>query len=257
MNKAKKILITTLIGACACLSCVAATKSIYQQKLNEAKAKYNLELKQINIEKNNYEKQYTTYKYMYESQENDIQTALAEAKTANAELQQLKSSIILSRQEEDRLSRSSGYENKDLSKFGIMTVEEMNKWIAERAPKDSPFIGNGALFLRASAETKLDPKYLVAHAALESTWGTSPISQVKNNYFGIGAFNTSPMKSAYKFGSGLEAGIMEGAMWIKENYYNNNQITLNQMIYGEQTYCVEDNGRPSQSWIDKIKSIAY
>lgn len=112
------------------------------------------------------------------------------------------------------------YRHEDLGSWSTMSVQEMNKWINSKARDGSPFKGQGKIFLDAAAKSGLDPRYIVAHAAVESAWGTSKICKDKNNYFGIGAFDSSPYKSAYSFGSGIAAGVIGGAEWISKNYYN-------------------------------------
>jgi len=91
----------------------------------------------------------------------------------------------------------------------------------------------GATFLKAGQQFGLDPRYLVAHAAEESAWGTSKIAKDKGNFFGIGAFDDSPYSSAFEFknggGSAAENGIMGGAKWISEHYYGKGNTTLDKM----------------------------
>lgn len=147
-------------------------------------------------------------------------------------------------------------QDKPLNKYGVISVEDLNKWIADRAPSGSPFIDKAEIFLQAAKESELDPKYIIAHAGLESAWGTSPIAEDKNNFFGIGAFNHDPYNSAKSFDS-FKQGIIEGAKWIRRNYTDKGQNTLSKMIYGnkDNVYCVEDDGTPAQSWIDKIINI--
>ena len=195
------------------------------------------------------------YKIVYEDNQerlNELQTKYDET---NNKLKYLEEQIFLSK-EEDAKYNSTNFANKNLSKFPILTVDEMNDWIAQRAPENSSFIGKGKEFLDASKETELDPRYLVAHAALESAWGTSSISKDKNNYYGIAAYNHDPYNSAKTFPN-AKSGILEGAKWIKTNYIDQDQNTLNKMIYGKKSYCVENDGTPSQSWIDKIVAIIY
>ncbi|QEM43140.1 tape measure protein [Bacillus phage Chotacabras] len=114
-----------------------------------------------------------------------------------------------------------------------LTAEDLDAWINSKAPKDSMMRGMGATFLKAGQETGLDPRYLVAHAAEESAWGTSKIARDKGNFFGIGAFDDSPYSSAFEFknggGSAAENGIMGGAKWIAEKYYGKGRTTLDAM----------------------------
>ncbi|AOZ62351.1 tail lysin 1 [Bacillus phage SBP8a] len=114
-----------------------------------------------------------------------------------------------------------------------LTAEDLDNWINSKAPKDSMMRGMGATFLKAGQEYGLDPRYLIAHAAEESGWGTSKIARDKGNFFGIGAFDDSPYSSAYEFkdgtGSAAEKGIMGGAKWISEKYYGKGNTTLDKM----------------------------
>jgi len=114
-----------------------------------------------------------------------------------------------------------------------LTAEDLDGWINSKAPKDSMMRGMGATFLKAGQEYGLDPRYLIAHAAEESGWGTSKIARDKGNFFGIGAFDNSPYASAYEFkdggGSAAEKGIMGGAKWISEKYYGKGRTNLDKM----------------------------
>ncbi|AID17893.1 tail associated lysin [Bacillus phage JBP901] len=114
-----------------------------------------------------------------------------------------------------------------------LTAADLDKWIDSKAPKDSMMRGMGETFLKAGQMYGLDPRYLVAHAAEESAWGTSNIAKQKGNFFGIGAFDNSPMESAYTFkdggGTAAQNGIMGGAKWIAEKYYGKGRTTLDKM----------------------------
>ena len=151
----------------------------------------------------------------------------------------------------------SGMENADLTKFRRPTVSELNKWIHSYAPLDSPFRGRGNIFLLASDESGLDPKYLIAHAALESGWGKSKIARDKHNYFGVAAYNNSPYESAMYLGTDFKSGIINGAKWIRDNYINRGQNTLYRMLYGDpnHVYASYDNGKPNDSWMGNISKI--
>ncbi|AHJ87045.1 putative tail lysin II [Bacillus phage BCP8-2] len=114
-----------------------------------------------------------------------------------------------------------------------LTAADLDRWIDSKAPKDSMMRGMGETFLKAGQMYGLDPRYLVAHAAEESAWGTSNIAKQKGNFFGIGAFDNSPMESAYTFkdggGTAAQNGIMGGAKWIAEKYYGKGRTTLDKM----------------------------
>ena len=119
--------------------------------------------------------------------------------------------------------------NQDLGVFSPLTAADINKFI-EGYNSSSPFNGRGDIFIEASNVSGYDPRYILAHAAVESGWGTSDICKDKGNYFGIGAFDGSAYESAYTFGDGstdvMRAGIVGGAKWIHEEYYEEGQTSL-------------------------------
>lgn len=117
------------------------------------------------------------------------------------------------------------YLHENLGSWSPVTVEQMNAWIHKKSP-NGPFDGHGDVFIKAANLTGLDPRYILAHAAIESGWGKSNIARDKNNYFGIMAYDDSPYTSAKTFSSGLEKGICEGAAWIRTNYYDKGQRTI-------------------------------
>ena len=225
---------------------------MHVRSIDEVKSAHHKEIKVLE----NKIKDSEIYKDLHEEDSKkiiDLQKQLEEAKN---KLNYIETQVKLSK-EEDAKYNQTNFANKDLKKYPLYTVDEMNKWISDRAPENSAFIGKGEEFLEVSKETNLDPRYLVAHAALESAWGTSTIAKDKNNYFGIAAYNNSPYSSALSFDSS-KSGIEEGAKWIKTHYIDEGQDTLNKMQFGKKTYCTLDDGTtPDQSWIDKIVAIIY
>lgn len=145
---------------------------------------------------------------------------------------------------------STAIGHRDLRVFEPATVEQINEWIDNQTiyNPDSPFKGKGEIFLKASEESGLDPRYILAHAALESGWGTSDLARTKHNYFGIAAYDHNP-SAAFTMGEEMEAGIINGANWIAENYTEQGQHTLHLMIHGKKRYASDSN------WIGKISSI--
>ena len=143
-------------------------------------------------------------------------------------------------------------QRQNLAKFSPVTAEQMNAWIASKN-SSSPFNGHGDYFIEASEKSGLDPRYLLAHAAVESGWGTSRISQKYHNYFGIGAFDSNPDNSKNYNNNGMRAGIVNGAIWIAKNYYSSKykQTSIYKMRYnnGVHQYCT------STTWVDSISSI--
>ena len=75
----------------------------------------------------------------------------------------------------------------------------------------------GAAFARAERDTGINARYLVAHAILETGWGTSWIAQQKHNLFGYNAFDQDPLRLAMRFPS-FAAGISFVANAIRTTY---------------------------------------
>lgn len=151
---------------------------------------------------------------------------------------------------------SQYWTNTNLTKHDLgttsnaVTAKELNAWINAKAPKGSNMRNMGDAFIKAGEASGLDPRYLVAHAAHETGWGTSNISKKKGNMYGIGAFDATPYSSAYKYNN-TEAGIIEGAKWISDNYYAKGQKTLGSMRHngGKHEYATDPD------WDKKIAGI--
>jgi beta-N-acetylglucosaminidase len=81
--------------------------------------------------------------------------------------------------------------------------------------------GLGAVFNRCAKDNDFDVLHAIAHAVLESSdkglWANSAIAKKKNNIFGFGAYDLSPMASAKKFSSFAEC-IQIWSAWFNENY---------------------------------------
>lgn len=138
-----------------------------------------------------------------------------------------------------------------------VTAKDINNWVnpivANKSGSAMKDIGNAAM--KAYKATGLDPRYLVAHAAWESAWGTSSFAKNRNNFFGIGAFNSDPNK-ALTFSK--EEGFIDGAKWINHNFAKEGQNTLYSMTYeptGQHRYAVYDDGSPNEGWVKGISSI--
>lgn len=248
---------TLTLGAILCglaIIAIFGVKGYYENQIEEMQSGYEKKIAKLESDYNAIETKCQTYEYLYNSSNIEVSKYKQEADNADAELQELKSQIYLSKKSTEGLSRGN-YRYNDLSNYEIMTVDEMNEWIAARAPKDSPFIGEGEFFLKVAQQYNMDPKYIIAHAGVESGWGKYTLG--KNNYFGIGAYNSSPVSSALTFSNGFEAGIAEGVQWIYNNYYSKGYTTLNEMIFGGKSYAQYDDGSPNTRWIDQIENIIY
>jgi Mannosyl-glycoprotein endo-beta-N-acetylglucosaminidase len=106
--------------------------------------------------------------------------------------------------------------------------------------------------MKAERTEGINARYFVAHALLESGWGTSDIARLKRNLFGYNAFDRDPWKHASSFRT-YEQGIMAVAKKIRGSYLTRGgrffyrYTTLRAM----NVYYASD-----LRWADKIAHIA-
>ena len=138
--------------------------------------------------------------------------------------------------------------DQDLATWSALSDSEIDAFIKKKR-SDCPF--TGAMINKAAAASGLDPRYILAHAAVESAWGTSNQGRKYHNYFGIGAFDSNPDNAKNYSNGGIEAGLVNGAVWIRQNYYDKGQKTVYTMRYngGTHEYCT------SGTWVNSITNI--
>lgn len=122
-------------------------------------------------------------------------------------------------------------------------AKDLNTWYTSRKGNSPGKMKDaGQTIIDASAKAGLDPRYVAAHAAIESSWGQSNIVRDKNNFFGIGAFDKSPYASAYSYKTPLD-GLTAGASWISSKYPNSayKQTSLYKMRFngGKHQYATD------------------
>ena len=153
-------------------------------------------------------------------------------------------------------TKKTYWTNSDVTKHDLgkrlqgINASQINNWIRAKAP-NSPFNGQGQVFIEAQKQSGLDARYILAHAALESAWGTSRIARTYHNYFGINAYDSNPDNAKKSSNRNLQAGIINGAVWIKEHYYNRGQKTLYAMNHDSNGH----NYASDKAWGDKIANI--
>jgi len=148
------------------------------------------------------------------------------------------------------LLKSTGiHGDMDLGTYVNISVEDMDKIIDYYDSKcgGSRFKNKGYVFVKAAQETGLNPVYLFAHAACESAYGNSYLARTRNNFFGINAVDSNPGR-ADVMGDSVDEGIINGAKWIKSNFYDNGYRTLTQMHNAGYA--------SSADWSNEIQSIA-
>ena len=138
---------------------------------------------------------------------------------------------------------------KDLRKPSNYTAQELDKVYSLMNIKGSRLAGKGAIFKEAEKRYQINALYLIAHSALESSWGRSQIAKDKNNFFGIAAYDTTPYDSAKSFDD-VDKGILGAAKWIRENYIDNGRTYLGNKASGMNVLYASD-----PYWGEKIASI--
>ena len=138
---------------------------------------------------------------------------------------------------------------RDLRKPSNYTAEELDKVYSLMNIKGSRLAGKGAIFKEAEERYQINALYLIAQSALESSWGRSQIAKDKNNFFGIGAYDTTPYDSAKSFDD-VDKGILAAAKWIRENYIDNGRTYLGNKSSGMNVLYASD-----PYWGEKIASI--
>ena len=138
---------------------------------------------------------------------------------------------------------------RDLRKPSNYTAEELDKIYSLMNIKGSRLAGKGAIFKEAEERYQINALYLIAHSAIESSWGRSQIAKDKNNFFGIAAYDTTPYDSAKSFDD-VDKGILGAAKWIRENYIDNGRTYLGNKASGMNVLYASD-----PYWGEKIASI--
>ncbi|MFZ0129256.1 MAG: glucosaminidase domain-containing protein [Candidatus Dormiibacterota bacterium] len=115
----------------------------------------------------------------------------------------------------------------------------------------SALAGLGGSFMQAESTYHVSARYFVAHAILESGWGTSAIAQFKHNLFGFGADDANPYGDAMTFTS-FDACIQYVAQFIATNY-----LTVGgQFYHGPTLRGMNVDYASDPNWAEKIASIA-
>lgn len=137
----------------------------------------------------------------------------------------------------------------DISEEQINTIIE---YYTEEYP-DSLFKGTAGAFIKASKKTGYDPIFLLSLAAHESGWEVSELHREKCNPYSIAMYDWDPYEG-YTMGNTFAEGIVNGAMWVKENYYDKDCHSLWQMQNGYKIYATDPNWLPS---ITKLIDESY
>ncbi|TJW11375.1 GH25 family lysozyme [Parvibacter caecicola] len=147
---------------------------------------------------------------------------------------------------------------------GFTTAASLDSYIAKNTASrpNSLLRGKGQAFINAAKLYGVNEVYLLAHAILESGWGTSTLAQGYNydgttkinnktypkgtyyNFYGIGAFDSSPLSGGRSLAiqngwNTPDKAIAGAADWISRNYLRNTsyyQDTLYKMRWNYPSF---------------------
>lgn len=145
-----------------------------------------------------------------------------------------------------------GYITKytDLRNRIDINADEMNYiidyWVGLNG-RSSLYTGNGQAFIDVSKECGYDPIFLMSLAFNESGINVSSLHSGKNNPYSINMTDSNP-SGGYHLGDTYYDGIVNGGLWIYENYYEKDCTNLYDMIYKGNYASAKDK------WIGSITS---
>jgi beta-N-acetylglucosaminidase len=134
----------------------------------------------------------------------------------------------------------------DLTKPSGETAAKLDSFLS-----GSALAGLGASFTNAEQTYHVSARYFVAHAILESAWGTSAIAQNKHNLFGYGADDANPYVDAVSFSS-FDACIQFVAQKISQNYLSPSGV----FYHGPTLRGMNVDYASDPLWASKIATIA-
>lgn len=132
---------------------------------------------------------------------------------------------------------------------------------------NSTLLGQGEAIVSAAKKYNVNEVYLLAHAILESGWGTSALSQgaVKGyegyyNFYGIGAYDRDPENGgaylAKVNGWNTPAKALDGAAkWISDNYLSEGQNTLYKMRWNIINGAASHQYASDPQWASSISRV--
>ncbi|MBW4892640.1 N-acetylglucosaminidase [Staphylococcus haemolyticus] len=130
------------------------------------------------------------------------------------------------------------YQMLNLGKYQGIPVSKLNQILKGKGTLS----GQGQAFADGCKKYNINEIYLIAHAFLESGYGTSNFASGRAgvyNYFGIGAYDWNPDNAIpYARSRGWTTpakAIIGGAKFVRRGYINNGQQTLYRMRWNPQS----------------------
>jgi peptidoglycan hydrolase CwlO-like protein len=127
-----------------------------------------------------------------------------------------------------------------------LSAGEINQFLS-----GTDLAGLGGAFIAAEQQYHVSARYFVAHAVLESAWGSSQLAQGKFNLFGYGADDANPYGDAMTFSS-FAACINFVAQQVSVNYLSPSGA----FYHGPTLRGMNIDYASDPDWDNKIAAIA-
>ncbi|NMA91818.1 MAG: SH3 domain-containing protein [Firmicutes bacterium] len=121
---------------------------------------------------------------------------------------------------------------------------------ANACSSGTPLADLAEVYLEAQERWGVNALYLMAHSALESGWGRSPLARDKNNIYGFKAYDRDPYGCGSTFKSKADC-INYVSAYIRLAYLNGDGI----YYYGPHLYGMNHKYATDKDWHKKIADI--
>ncbi|HGZ8669156.1 TPA: N-acetylglucosaminidase [Staphylococcus aureus] len=150
----------------------------------------------------------------------------------------------------------------DITEKVPMSESEVNQLLKGKGILEN----RGKVFLEAQEKYEVNVIYLVCHALVETGNGKSELAKgIKDgkkryyNFFGIGAFDSSAVRSGKSYAekeqwTSPDKAILGGAKFIRNEYFENNQLNLYQMRWNPENPAQHQYASDIR-WADKIAKL--
>lgn len=137
------------------------------------------------------------------------------------------------------------------------TASELDKFINNNTEASSKLRGIGQALIDAQNNYGANALLTLGVAINESGWGQSPISQAKNNLFGIKAYDSSPGTSADSFNTPGDSVIEFAKNYISRGYADPADWRYNGGFLGNKNKGANIKYASDPFWGEKASQFAY
>lgn len=137
------------------------------------------------------------------------------------------------------------------------TGSQLSQMINSKTVSSSKMYNTGEIFVATQNQYGTNALLIASIGAIESAWGTSSISQSKNNLFGWNAVDATPSESADYFESPSACIKEYTGMHISQGYLNPNYSTYHGGFLGNKASGMNVSYASDPYWGEKIAAIAW